>query len=245
MKNNWTEIIYEIYDFLYWEPQHIWKIKNKDSKINSVEKSLNHIKNIEVSLNQILKIFFYFLPNNIFKSFINLKWKKDLLEDNYFFYLKEIEELINWVNWATQPDFFFIWEKSNIFIEMKINSKSSLEQLMKYIFLHIKDCERTGEDKKLILIFLAKWNFKNLFKEKYKDIWELKKEFQEFNIPKITKKWNNNLEKYFKKIKEIWKDMEIDFINYWEFKNFCIKNKNSNEKLFSWIIDELDNRKLV
>jgi len=245
MKNNWTEIIYEIYDFLYWEPQHIWKIKNKNSKINSVDKSLNHIKNIEVSLNQILKIFFYFLQNNIFKNFINLKWKKDYLEDNYFLYLKEIEELIEWINWATQPDFFFIWEESNIFIEMKINSKSSLEQLMKYIFLHIKDCERVWKNKKLNLIYLAKWEFKNLFKEKFNNIDELKKEFQDFEIPKITKKGNNNLEEYFEKIKEIWKNMDIDFISYLDFKNFCIKNRKSNEKLFSWIINELENRKLV
>jgi hypothetical protein len=37
---------------------------------------------------------------------------------------------------------------------MKINSKSNLEQLMKYIFLHIKDCEREKREKKLVLIFL-------------------------------------------------------------------------------------------
>ena len=245
MKNNWTDIIYEIYDFLYWEPQHIWKIKNKNSKIDSVEKSLNHIKNIEVSLNQILKIFFYFLPDKLFRNFININYKKDFLENNYFLYLKEIEELIEWINWATQPDFFFIWEKSNIFIEIKTKSKSSLEQLMKYIFLHIKDCERVWKNKKLILIFLAKWDFKNLFKEKFNNIEELKKEFTKFEIPKITKKWNNNLKNYSDKIKELWEEMEIDFINYKQLKYFCKSNLEVNKKLFSGIIDDLEERKLV
>ena len=116
---------------------------------------------------------------------------------------------------------------------------------MKYIFLHIKDCERVWKNKKLILIFLAKWDFKNLFKEKFNNIEELKKEFTKFEIPEITKKWNNNLKKYSDKIKELWEEMEIDFINYKQLKDFCKSNLEVNKKLFSGIIDDLEERKLV
>ena len=55
-----VENIYEIYDFLYFEPQHIGKIKNPKTTYNSSKKMIEHIKNLEVSLNHILNLFFEF-----------------------------------------------------------------------------------------------------------------------------------------------------------------------------------------
>ena len=248
--NNWSEIIYDIYDFLYWEPQHIWKVKNKNSKINNVKKSINHVEKMEVSLNQILNIFFYFLPSKLLDELVKIIINKSIKKEKYILYLKEVDELIDWINFSTQPDFFFIWKETNIFIEMKINSKASLEQLMKYIFLHIKDCEREKTEKKLILLFLWKWEFKNLWKEKYKDIDELKEKFLNYKIPDETKKWKVDLIKYKKKIKKFSEDMDIWFLNYTYLRNFCFENieKNKNDeiliKLLNWLVEEIERRKL-
>ncbi len=250
MKNNWTDIIYDIYDFLYWEPQHIWKIKNENIKINNLDKSIKHIKNMEVSLNQILNLFFYFLPNKIFYDFIWNILNKNIEGKDHTLYLKDIENLIDWIEWSTQPDFFFIGKNSNIFIEMKINAKSSLEQLMKYIFLHIKDCERENKQKELNLIFLWKNNFSNLWKEKFENIDELKAEFKKYEISDKMKKWDVDLLEYKEKIKEFWIEMNIWFLNYIDFSNFCEKqvkeNKNDDKLiwLFEWLIQEFNERKL-
>ena len=250
MNNNWTEIIYDVYDFLYWEPQHIWKIKNKNSKINSVKKSINHIEKMEVSLNQILNIFFSFLPSELFTNLVEGVIKKPISKEKYTLYLKEVDNLIDWINFSTQPDFFFIWKEKNIFIEMKINSKSSLEQLMKYIYLHIKDCERENKEKKLVLIFLWNWEFKNLWKEKYENIDKLKEEFSCYEVADETKKWKVDLRKYKDKIKHLANDMNIWFFNYTDFNNFCLKNikENKNDeilvKLLSGLVEEINKRKL-
>ncbi len=194
--NNWTNIVYDIYDFLYWEPQHIGKIKNPQSSYDTLEKSMKHVKNMEVSLNQILNIFFYFLPNRIFSQLIESVTCSSVWEDAYTLYLWEIEDMIEGIKQSTQPDFFFLWNKQNISIEMKTRSQSSLEQLMKYIYLHIKDCERCGFEKQYTLVFLGKWDFSSLWKEEFTTIEDLQKAFENYEIPDVTKKWEVNLKPY-------------------------------------------------
>lgn len=249
-KNNWPEIIYDVYDFLYWEPQHLWKTKNVNHKIDSLNKAMDHVKNIEVSLNQILNIFFYFLPYSIFYKFIEEVTNKPVWNEKYVLYLKEVENIIDWMNFSTQPDFFFIWDKSNIYIEMKTKSKSNLEQLMKYAFLHIKDCERSNHKKDLTLIFLWNWEFEKLWKEKYKNINELKSAFQRYAIPDEMKKWKVSLIEYKKQIKDLVQNINIWFLNYTQLQNFCLKNMEENQNdeklinLLSWLIEDIDNRKL-
>ena len=249
-KHNWSEIIYDVYDFLYWEPQHIWKIKNPKNKLDSLDKTMEHIKNIEVSLNQILNIFFYFLPYNLFYKLVENTTNKPIWNDNYILYLKEVENIIDWINGSTQPDFFFIWERANISIEMKTKSKSSLDQLMKYAYLHIKDCERTGSNKDYTLIFLWNWEFKNLWKDKFENVDELKKAFTVYEIADKMKKWDINLVEYKDKIKDLVKNMNIWFLNYTDLKNFCthnIDNNKSDEKLINlltWLVDEINERNL-
>ncbi len=249
MKNsNWTEIIYDVYDYLYWEPQHIWKIKNKNSKIKNQNLALEHVKQLEVSLNQILNIFFYFLPYSIFKKLLEVIIDKNIDEDNYSLYFNDISEIIDWVNKSTQPDFFFIWSKINIAIEIKTNSKSSLDQIMKYSFLHLKEIEKSWLNKKFVLIFIWKWDFQNLWKEKFSNILELKESFESYKIQDFTKKWNTSLMEYKYKIKELVKNSEINFISYKWLQEFCkneIDNNKDNEmlvKLLNWVIKEIDCR---
>ena len=249
-RNNWPEIIYNVYDYLFREPQHIWKHKNINHRINNIDKAMQHVKNIEVSLNHILNIFFYFLPYDLFYKFIEEVTNKPVWSEKYVLYLDEVEDLIEWVNESTQPDFFFVWDKSNIYIEIKTKSKSSLEQVMKYAFLHIKDCERCNHEKDCTLIFLWDKDFPNLWKEKYQNIEELKKEFNNFELPIKMKKGNVDLVPYNLMIKELVQNMTIWYLNYTDLNNFCLKNIEENKNddklvnFFSWLVDDIKKRKL-
>jgi type III secretory pathway component EscR len=121
---------------------------------------------------------------------------------------------------------------------------------MKYIFLHIKDCEREKREKKLVLIFLWNWEFKNLWKDKYQNIDKLKENFSNYEIPNQTKKWKVDLKQYKEKIKQLANNMNIWFFNYTNLKSFCLDNieKNKNDeiliKLLSWVIEEINKREL-
>lgn len=247
-KTTWTNAIYDIYDFLYWEPQHIWKIKNKNSNIKSVSIASKHIKQMEVSLNQILNIFFYLLPKENFLEFINFITKKSIYRDNYEFWIWNIVE---WINDSTQPDFFFVWDNFNIAIEMKTKSKSSLEQIMKYAFFHLKENEIVWHKKKFLLIFLWEWEFKNLWNDKYDNAGILKENFQKYEIQDTTKKWNLDLVAYKKEIYNLIEKSEIAFLNYSMLKEFCILKINENidnhifVNLLNWIIREIDDRRIV
>ena len=53
MKSSWNNEYYDIMNFYYWEPQHLGKIKNPNSKIQSIHDALSHIAKMEVSLNPV------------------------------------------------------------------------------------------------------------------------------------------------------------------------------------------------
>lgn len=53
----WTSEYYDVMEFYYWEPQHLGKIKNPKSQYSNQLKSLEHIQNMEVSLNHMFNVF--------------------------------------------------------------------------------------------------------------------------------------------------------------------------------------------
>lgn len=251
MKTSRTEIIYEIYDFLYREPQHIGKIKNPNSKYNDYDKVMNHLKLIEVTLNHMVNIFFTFLPSRFLHSFFEKSLNKPMWTDEYDVFVDSLENAIWFETLVTQPDVLFVWEKTNVAIEMKINANSSLDQLMKYALLFCMEEDKSKIEKSNNLIFLWKWEFKNLREEGYKDTKELKIAFSQYEISDRSSKWWIDLSNYHSRIKKMVKSMTISYISYKDMKDFCItslegvKNNYQLEKLFKWMILELDDRNLT
>jgi len=251
MKANRTEIIYDIYSFLFREPQHLGKIRNPKSPYNTYEKSMNHLKQMEVTLNHLMNVFFCFLPSNLLHSFFEKSLGKPIWTDEYEVFVRDLGEVVPSIGDFTQPDIFFVGSKNNIAIEMKINAKSSLEQVMKYALLHYLEYETSKIKKSYSLIYLGKWNFESLREKWYKTIEELKDGFSQYQISDKSKKWSINLSKYHSAIKEMVKTMTISYISYNDIKDFCIetlpqvKSNFQVEKLLMWMVEELEMRKLV
>ena len=70
MKSSWNNEYYDIMNFYYWEPQHLGKIKNPNSKIQSIHDALSHIAKMEVSLNHQFNLFFQLLPSVILNDIL-------------------------------------------------------------------------------------------------------------------------------------------------------------------------------
>jgi len=251
MKSNRTETIYDIYSFLYREPQHIGRMKNPETKYDTYDKAIAHLKNMEVTLNHLTNVFFTFLPSDLLHQFLESSLQKPLRSDKYNIFVRSLENVVKEIWDFTQPDIFFVGDKNTISIEMKVWAKSSLEQVMKYWLLHHKEYETSWIKKQYHLIYLGQWEFSSLRKEKYSSIKELKHAFSEYQIPHKSKKWGIPLEIYRDAIHQMVQEMTISYINYDDLKLFCIQHIDSVsnnlqiQKLLKWMIIELDDRGLV
>jgi hypothetical protein len=74
-------------NFYYWEPQHLGKKKNPNSKIQNISDALDHISKMEVSLNHQFNLFFQLIPAALLNSILgNIDCRyanKDKLICNY------------------------------------------------------------------------------------------------------------------------------------------------------------------
>lgn len=166
---SWTDEYREIVEFYYWEPQHIGRSLS-GKRFKNADEMYAHINGLEVSLNQILNIFFSLLP------LINI----DCINgdtSNVLISSWQLETIIREQKNATQPDMFFTGSKKNIAIELKTGSKSSLDQVLKYVRFN----QYIGKDTvlPLDLYFLTpEREITSIFKEKYSSIGELQTEIK-------------------------------------------------------------------
>lgn len=251
MKSNRTEIIYDIYSFLYREPQHIGRMKNPDSNYDTYDKAMAHLKNMEVTLNHLANVFFSFLPSNLLHQFFETALQKPIRSDEYDVFVRSLENVVNDIGDFTQPDIFFTGDKNTISIEMKVGAKSSLDQVMKYGLLHYKEQQTSWVEKAYHLIYLWKGSFSSLREEKFTDVYALKQAFAEYDIPETSKKGKIALAEYADVIKKMVAEMTISYISYEQLRDFCADHLEENEhnrqihKLLSGMIAELEDRKLV
>ena len=246
---SWNEVYNEIIDFYFWEPQHIGRTKCQDPKYKGLKEVLNHIDQMEVSLNHQLLFFFSLLPSSIAKELFE-KSLNNKFDDNFALDGKMVGEMLSSIKDMTQPDFVFFGEKNIIYIEMKTDTKSSLEQVFKYSLFHLLIEDKLNKKLEPNLLFLGKGNFKNLFREHFDNSLELKNALLEYQPPITTKKGRFNVADFQNRLSELYNNIRIDFINYQQFDNF-LSNERSNtkdneilSKLIDGMRDEFKRRKL-
>lgn len=242
---HFNELYYDIMAFYYYEPQHLGKKKNPDNRFNTYNKVMDHIMEMEVSLNHILSIFFFLAPASSLDRFFQ-KVLVDCPTDSYI----DDSDFVSEIGDATQPDFLFVGSKQIVALEMKVGAKSSLEQLMKYLLLNIIYQEKKKTKLPFKLIFLGQGDFKDLWEEVFPNVAQLKKAFKKYSFPAITKKGNIKLKKYEAKIRHLVEECQIEFINYKDFSRILLDEQkhNKNEiyaKLLAGIISELRERKMI
>lgn len=251
MKSNRTEIIYDIYSFLYREPQHIGRMKNPESKYDTYDKAMAHLKKMEVTLNHLANVFFSFLPSNLLHQFFETALQKPVWSDEYDVFVRSLDNVVEEIGDFTQPDIFFVGDKNTISVEMKVWAKSWLDQVMKYWLLHHKEQQTSGVEKAYHLIYLGQGSFSSLRNEKFEDVYALKQAFAEYEIPATSKKWKIPLAEYADTIKKMVAEMSISYISYADLKQFCADHLEETEhnrqihKLLSGMMEELESRKLV
>jgi len=249
----WTSEYYDVMEFYYWEPQHLGKIRNKESRYNNAKEALEHIRNMEVSLNHMFNVFFRLAPSSFTNQIIDKYFKKDIkdkfkLQGRYS--VSEFSALV-------QPDLLFSSKETNFSIEMKIGAKSSLEQVYKYSLLHWLEQEHNKKSKKSLLLYIGKDDFTSLWRERFSTIEELKEAVVTSDIEKLKTKASKieKVEVNWDEVKKLVEETTVAYCSYSQFAtmlkasaNQLPKNNEATEtvvKLFSGLYSELKGRGLT
>jgi hypothetical protein len=151
---NWIDSYYEALEFFYFEPQHMRRrrhidpaptagdvrAKEQQAAADLAEKCSNfdvvkkHLRKMEVTLNHNINQFFYLAPGSLRNKLFERVFPKEPIEGSFTLHGREVETYFGPTN-VMQPDFLFVSEKAIVSIEMKVKSKSSIDQVMKYALL--------------------------------------------------------------------------------------------------------------
>jgi hypothetical protein len=222
---DWLDSYYEALEFFYWEPQHfraktqavveakeLAEIAKKSTRIEQVTK---HLREMEVTLNHNIKQFFLLAPaafrNNLFEKLFGCQFKKTFEMQG-----RDVDKTFGLAN-CMQPDFFFISEGEVVSIEMKIKSKCSVDQVLKYALLgqavEIQQKEQK-EQKEHYLVLLGSGAITSQFPKGFKSSDELtdaikKEDLTKFlaNKPKVFRQNPQHLQR-------IVEHMNVKFLNY-------------------------------
>jgi len=220
-EGDWTSQYYDVSEFYYWEPQHLGKIKNPKSRYNNQQDVLNHIQNMEVSLNHMFNVFFRIVPSKFINTLLDETCNIDTspvirtdVQDD--FYMQGRYDVLKFSK-LVQPDLLFTSEIANFSIEMKIGAKSSLEQVYKYALLHWLEEKHTGIKKESVLLYMGvKEKFSSLWPEQYSNPDEVIQAALELDIDnlKLRASKTESVEVNWDEVKDILKRTNIGYCSY-------------------------------
>ena len=132
--NTWTNQLYHLADFLYWEPQHINRQKRKGGDMVAFEKAMEQMHSLEVPLNILFNITMRLAPQRIKRTILNcfdVAAEFGSHIESTYIYNRLNDEKIYFI----QPDAVVESETAIVCIELKLRAQLSLNQVYKYLSL--------------------------------------------------------------------------------------------------------------
>jgi hypothetical protein len=246
METSWVNRYYESLAFFYWEPQHLGKRRAAGARIASLGAAQEHWRNMEVTLNHIMKFFFSLAPASVICRTLSEGLGREVGKDY---------ALSNLQFESCQPDFLFLANGGACSIVMKLDSKTSIDQALKYALMGLAIEQQRGKELNHGLIFLGKGNFEEIWSKSSHITCSdsLRRE-----LTSKAEAFSNERLKNFKNLRNrylsIVATLEIGFLNYKDFASILstereAANDCATGEMYGGLIDglmgELKSRKLI
>lgn len=123
----WTDLYYKVVEYYFWSPQVIGRISNPGKSAKPWHHWRNSLSSQETPLNHIIDFLFHIAPDEFLDSvLVSLLGREakgfSLVEPS----AGTLDASI------VQPDMIICNQKELVFIEMKVDSQSSVDQFIKY-----------------------------------------------------------------------------------------------------------------
>lgn len=160
---SWPLLTYRYVEHYFWVPQNIGLQSRvvapppsdvpltKEARVVAVRRK---IRSQEPPLNYLLNVFLHLSPKSVKRSLLSvfgLDSGSDVFAD---LELKHPEDIS-----FVQPDVVLESSQARVFIEVKVGSRTGLDQVQKYCFLHAHRDEQSGQVKLPFLLFLTQKTF--------------------------------------------------------------------------------------
>jgi hypothetical protein len=129
----WEDHYYDILEFYFAEPQHLNRLKYGPEKTYKFPKVKKRLQRLEVPLNHIMAQFFLLAPDAFCRALFTEMFDRRF-EHEFVLYGRDVDTEFRLEN-SVQPDFTFLSDDDVVCMEMKLDARCSVDQILKYALL--------------------------------------------------------------------------------------------------------------
>ena len=207
----WNQQYYDTLSFYFWEPQHIGRKRNPNSKIRNERDVVTRLRSLEVALNHQMELFFRLAPNSFANRFLAAAFGVPL-SDNFEVAGRQLRDQLN-DQGMLQPDIVLLGNANVVAIELKVGAKSSLAQLIKYLTFLVT----VGRDRAPLMLFMGPDNFANIWPERFKDAAEVWRAALDFDRSLLAPSWRAKYDAQRALIADVIPRTRLAFMSYQAF----------------------------
>lgn len=158
----WPSFFYDVCAWFYWDPRKFGRVPDPDRSHGGWENVRRHLGRTEEPLNHILRILFAIGPNLLIAKLTERAIGESWL-DSYYVVGSDFEPRYDLPVNSTQPDFAFDGGRHFVTMEMKVDAKTSPNQLAKYLYLHAKAEQIGPAQRHHALIYIGRESWRKLW----------------------------------------------------------------------------------
>lgn len=207
---DWLDGYYDALEFFYWEPQHM--IPNGLSGTRKVDNVKTHLRKMEVTLNHNMRQFFLLAPETL-RNLLFRHLFGNSFDTSFALSGRDTDREFP-IAGCMQPDFLFTATREVVSIEMKLQAKCSIEQVMKYALLGLAVEIKEAALKQHYLVLLGKTHLSSMFSPRIDSIEMLKNALLNADLPSFLKDKPRHLKDRQERFFQIVNEMQIVFITY-------------------------------
>ncbi len=170
----------------YWDPKLIGRVPAIPAVFANDTEMLGNLRRMEVSLNHMLALFFSLAPQDYIRGLEGEVFGDSTGQAYRYVGIFELRRTAP--HDPTQPDVFLVSADTCFSVEVKIGTKSYLEQVVKYALLHCDYEKRMGTTIKSRLMYLTPRPLPKTWIENFPDMVSMHAALEHFDYPAFLRK---------------------------------------------------------
>jgi hypothetical protein len=250
---SWIEAYYESLEFFNQEPQHIGRKRYADAKFRTLSEVKEHLREMEVTLNQNLQQFFSLAPDALRNRLLQVLFQVRFAEPLVML-ARDIDVQFALEN-CMQPDIVFASDDQVASLEMKVGAKCSIDQVLKYALLGLAVEMKQDRERTHFLAILAPGSLASQFREHFPDIASLKEAALRADLTSFLSNKPTRFRKRQARLGDIVASLQVASLSYKRLAEILHENAPSTGdkspgaevygKLISGLIGEFKRRDLA
>jgi len=208
----WVDSYYQALEFFYWEPQHLGRQSKVSGKRLSIQTVNQRLNSLEVTLNHNLDQFFRLAPRALTRRILHSALGRSGANQLQM-HGRSIDTDFALAG-SVQPDFLFESSEEVISIEMKIEAKSSISQVLKYALLSLAVELERREARQHFLVYLGREKFSRLWREGFTNPSDLQVVLADIDVASFLEKQPVRFRSHAQRFGEIVRGLAVGWLSY-------------------------------